>query len=207
MAGPGLHHRHDGLGRRALSGRAFRSPTSRRSSPGSTAAASSTISPAAPAAISTSSRRSCRASISACSWEATTPPPSRQVVKHAKVTAEARVKTPANAEKVLSGGKADLVSIVRGQIADPHLANKAKEGRAADIRPCISCNQLCIGRRMRDYWLSCLVNPSAGREFEWGGDATRRAESPARSSRRRRRAGRAGGRAGGGRARPPGASG
>ena len=39
-----------------------------------------------------------------------------------------------------------------------------------DIRPCISCNQLCIGRRLRDYWVSCLVNPSVGREAEWDGD-------------------------------------
>jgi NADPH-dependent 2,4-dienoyl-CoA reductase/sulfur reductase-like enzyme len=63
-----------------------------------------------------------------------------------------------------------LVSIVRGQIADPHLANKAREGRPEDIRPCLSCNQMCWGRRYRDYWISCLINPSAGREFEWGGD-------------------------------------
>ena len=27
-----------------------------------------------------------------------------------------------------------------------------------------------LGRRYRDYWISCLVNPSTGREFEWGGD-------------------------------------
>src|SRR5262245_55817976 len=29
---------------------------------------------------------------------------------------------------------------------------------------------MCWGRRYRDYWISCLINPSAGREFEWGGD-------------------------------------
>jgi NADPH-dependent 2,4-dienoyl-CoA reductase/sulfur reductase-like enzyme len=29
---------------------------------------------------------------------------------------------------------------------------------------------MCWGRRFRDYWISCLINPSAGREFEWGGD-------------------------------------
>jgi NADPH-dependent 2,4-dienoyl-CoA reductase/sulfur reductase-like enzyme len=29
---------------------------------------------------------------------------------------------------------------------------------------------MCWGRRHRDYWISCLVNPSAGREFQWGGD-------------------------------------
>ena len=69
----------------------------------------------------------------------------------------------------LASGQADLVSIVRGQIADPHLVAKARADRAEDVRPCISCNQMCWGRRSRDYWISCLVNPSAGREFEWGG--------------------------------------
>ena len=63
-----------------------------------------------------------------------------------------------------------MVSIVRGQIADPHLVAKARAGRPEDVRGCISCNQLCWGRRSRDYWISCLINPSAGREAEWGGD-------------------------------------
>jgi NADPH-dependent 2,4-dienoyl-CoA reductase/sulfur reductase-like enzyme len=44
------------------------------------------------------------------------------------------------------------------------------QDRPGDIRPCISCNHMCWGRRSRDYWISCLVNPSAGREFQWGGD-------------------------------------
>ncbi len=89
------------------------------------------------------------------------------VVRHALVTAESRIKTPANAEQALADGICDLTSLVRAQIADPCLADKAAAGRAEDIRPCISCNQLCIGRRVRDYWLSCLVNPAAGREWEW----------------------------------------
>ncbi|MBT6509348.1 MAG: oxidoreductase, partial [Rhodospirillaceae bacterium] len=93
----------------------------------------------------------------------------RSVVRNAVVQAESHVRTPENADKVIADGMADMVSIVRGQIADPHLANKAREGRAEDVRPCISCNQLCWGRRARDYWVSCLVNPSAGREWEWGG--------------------------------------
>jgi 2,4-dienoyl-CoA reductase-like NADH-dependent reductase (Old Yellow Enzyme family) len=102
----------------------------------------------------------------------------KEVVKHARVTAEARVKTPENAEKVIAEGKADMVSIVRGQIADPHLANKAKEGRPEDIRPCISCNQLCLGRRLRDYWISCISNPSVAREHQWDGDSTPAASKP-----------------------------
>ncbi|MCU0790938.1 MAG: FAD-dependent oxidoreductase, partial [Nitratireductor sp.] len=99
-------------------------------------------------------------------------------VKRALVVAESHVRTPANAETVLGEGAADLVSIVRGQIADPHLAAKAGDDRPEDVRGCISCNQMCWGRRSRDYWISCLVNPSAGREFEWGGDRFTPAAKP-----------------------------
>ena len=101
----------------------------------------------------------------------------KSAVSHALVTAESHIRTPENAQTVLSTGQADLVSIVRGQIADPHLANKAKSGRAEDIRPCLSCNQMCWGRRSRDYWISCVVNPSSGREFEWGGDRFTKTDS------------------------------
>jgi 2,4-dienoyl-CoA reductase-like NADH-dependent reductase (Old Yellow Enzyme family) len=104
----------------------------------------------------------------------------KQVVRHALVQAESHIRTPASAEAVLAAGHADLVSIVRGQIADPHLVAKARAGRADEVRPCISCNQLCWGRRSRDYWISCLVNPSAGREFEWGGDRFEPAAEPRR---------------------------
>jgi thioredoxin reductase len=58
------------------------------------------------------------------------------------------------------------------------MANKAMEGRAEDVRPCLSCNQMCWGRRYRDYWISCVVNPSSGREFEWGGDRFTPAGAP-----------------------------
>ena len=104
----------------------------------------------------------------------------KSTVRHALVTAESHIRTPENAESVLSEGCADLVSIVRGQIADPHLANKAAAGRPEDIRGCLSCNQMCWGRRSRDYWISCVINPSAGREWEWGGDRFTPAERPKR---------------------------
>jgi len=102
----------------------------------------------------------------------------KQVVKHARVQCESHVRTPENANSVIASGQADMVSIVRGQIADPQLAGKAEADRDEDIRPCLSCNQMCWGRRSRDYWISCLVNPSAGREFEWGGDRFVRSEHP-----------------------------
>ena len=102
----------------------------------------------------------------------------KSVLKHALVTAESRIKTPQNGEEVLASGAADMVSIVRGQIADPYWVSKARADRAEDIRPCISCNQICIGRRFRDYWSSCLVNPSVARETEWNGDVPSPTDSP-----------------------------
>ncbi len=94
----------------------------------------------------------------------------KSTLKNAIVTSESLVRTPENANAILGAGEADLVSIVRGQIADPHMVNKAAAGRAEDIRGCLSCNQQCWGRRGRDYWISCLINPSVGHEHEWGGD-------------------------------------
>ena len=101
----------------------------------------------------------------------------KRVVRNAVVQAESHIRTPAAAEAVLAAGEADMVSIVRGQIADPFLVTKAREDRAEDVRPCISCNQLCWGRRSRDYWISCLGNASAGREWS-AGDIPPRSESP-----------------------------
>jgi 2,4-dienoyl-CoA reductase-like NADH-dependent reductase (Old Yellow Enzyme family) len=77
----------------------------------------------------------------------------KKVVRHAVVQAESHIRTPEAAEAVLAAGEADLVSIVRGQIADPHLVAKARADRADTVRPCISCNQLCWARRSRDYWI------------------------------------------------------
>ncbi len=99
------------------------------------------------------------------------------VVKNCLVTAESHIRTPDNANEVIGSGGADMVSIVRGQIADPHLVNKALRGNPEDIRGCLSCNQMCWGRRGRDYWISCVVNPSVGREWEWGGDRFAKAEA------------------------------
>jgi len=102
----------------------------------------------------------------------------KQCVTHALVTSESHIRTPENANTILGSGEADLVSIVRGQIADPHLVSKAEAGQDDDIRGCLSCNQQCWGRRGRDYWISCLINPSVGREHEWGGDRITAAQSP-----------------------------
>jgi len=80
------------------------------------------------------------------------------------VGAVGRIHTPALAEDLLQQGKADLIAVGRGLIADPEWAKKSQEGRPEAIRPCISCNQGCSDRMYFQQDISCTVNPSVGRE-------------------------------------------
>ena len=70
-----------------------------------------------------------------------------------------------SAVDLLKSGNADIVQFGRQSIADPQFANKLREGRREDVRPCIVCNEECIGRIFgRLTQLSCTVNPSVGFE-------------------------------------------
>jgi 2,4-dienoyl-CoA reductase-like NADH-dependent reductase (Old Yellow Enzyme family) len=53
------------------------------------------------------------------------------------VMAAGRIRFPDLAERALASGQVDFVAIGRGVIADPEWVTKAREGRAAEIRPCI----------------------------------------------------------------------
>ncbi|MFI0468352.1 mycofactocin system FadH/OYE family oxidoreductase 2 [Saccharopolyspora sp. 5N102] len=75
-----------------------------------------------------------------------------------------RIKDPLQAERALEEGHCDLVGVVRGQIADPDFAAKARSGHGGDIRTCLSCNQECVGRMGLNRWLGCIENPRTGRE-------------------------------------------
>ncbi len=75
-----------------------------------------------------------------------------------------RFKDPLQADRALDAGHCDLIGVVRGQIADPDFAAKARSGHATDIRTCLSCNQECVGRMGLNRWLGCIENPRTGRE-------------------------------------------
>ena len=77
-----------------------------------------------------------------------------------------RIQDPATAEKVLALGRADLVGMGRPLLADPELPNKAREGRAGEIRPCMACNQGCLANTFFDRPITCLSNARCGRELE-----------------------------------------
>ncbi len=77
-----------------------------------------------------------------------------------------RFKDPLQAERAIADGHCDLVGVVRGQIADPDFAAKARAGAADEIRLCLSCNQECVGRMGLNRWMGCIENPRTGREHE-----------------------------------------
>ncbi len=77
-----------------------------------------------------------------------------------------RINSPEVGEAVLADGCADMVSMARPFLADPEFVNKAATGRAAQIAPCIACNQACLDHTFSGKISSCLVNPRAGHETE-----------------------------------------
>ncbi len=83
------------------------------------------------------------------------------------VMAVGRLDIPELAEKVVEEGKADMVVIGRGLLADPYWPNKVQEGRIDDIRPCIGCHD-GDQRMIQGKPLSCAVNPACCREGLYG---------------------------------------
>ncbi|RUS58822.1 NADPH-dependent 2,4-dienoyl-CoA reductase [Pseudorhodobacter sp. E13] len=77
-----------------------------------------------------------------------------------------RINTPDVAEGILAGGQADMVSMARPFLADPEFVAKAAAGKAAQIAPCIACNQACLDHTFSGKLTSCLVNPRACAETE-----------------------------------------
>lgn len=72
---------------------------------------------------------------------------------------------PETAVELIESGNVDFAMIGRGLIADPELPNKLLEGRREDVRPCIRCNENCIGRIWNNHTkLSCSVNIQAMEE-------------------------------------------
>jgi 2,4-dienoyl-CoA reductase-like NADH-dependent reductase (Old Yellow Enzyme family) len=79
-----------------------------------------------------------------------------------------RINQPQEAERILAAGAADMCGMTRAMICDPEMANKARSGKAEDIRACIGCNQACIGHFQLGLSISCIQHPETGRETTYG---------------------------------------
>ncbi|HET6633243.1 MAG TPA: NADPH-dependent 2,4-dienoyl-CoA reductase [Rhodanobacteraceae bacterium] len=77
-----------------------------------------------------------------------------------------RINTPELAERILASGDADMVSMARPFLADPHWVRKAAANQADSINTCIACNQACLDNVFANKRASCLVNPRACYETE-----------------------------------------
>ncbi|MFM1651742.1 FAD-dependent oxidoreductase [Brevibacillus sp. B_LB10_24] len=86
---------------------------------------------------------------------------------NAPVFMNLRVNDPVIADKILASGQADVVGMTRALICDPHMPNKASQGKTEEIRYCIGCNQACIGHMEIGLPISCIQNPVTGRELQY----------------------------------------
>ncbi|WP_045419890.1 NADPH-dependent 2,4-dienoyl-CoA reductase [Vibrio jasicida] len=77
-----------------------------------------------------------------------------------------RINTPDDAERILSSGHADMVSMARPFLADPYFVAKAEQEKSQLINTCIGCNQACLDNVFKGKRASCLVNPLACYETE-----------------------------------------
>ncbi len=75
-----------------------------------------------------------------------------------------RMDDPDMALKAIEDGDCDMVSLGRPLLADPDYVNKLRAGKMDEIRPCISCQEGCMGRIQEYSMINCAVNPQAARE-------------------------------------------
>ena len=78
-----------------------------------------------------------------------------------------RMEIPDLAAAAIAEGKADMVSLGRGLLADPYWPTKVLEEKIDRIRPCLACHDGCDERITLGRPLSCAVNPACGREKDY----------------------------------------
>ena len=87
----------------------------------------------------------------------------KEVVK-VPVICAGKLANPDLSSQAVKDGWIDIVSLGRPLLADANYANKLRSGRKADIRPCINCQEGCMGRIQNFSLVNCAVNPQCARE-------------------------------------------
>jgi 2-enoate reductase len=75
-----------------------------------------------------------------------------------------RMDNPDMALASIENGDCDVIGLGRPLLADPDYVNKLRSNRFDEIRPCISCQEGCMGRVQEYSMINCAVNPQAARE-------------------------------------------
>lgn len=88
------------------------------------------------------------------------------IKKHIRkpVSCVGSLNDPAQMERIIASGEADLVEIGRALLADPYLPEKAYHDHADDITPCLRCYE-CFGETAKSETVKCTVNPTMGHQL------------------------------------------
>lgn len=89
----------------------------------------------------------------------------KKVVTTIPVMSVSMLREPSYCNKLLEEQKLDFVCLGRPLICDPYWPQKARTGKAHEIRKCISCLEGC-NRVHKGQSISCALNPAAGGERE-----------------------------------------
>jgi 2-enoate reductase len=96
--------------------------------------------------------------------------PYNQILKKAlkvPVITAGRMDNPDLAAKAIESRQTDMIGLARPLMADPDLPLKVFVGKSERVRPCLSCQEGCMGRLERFGQISCAVNPNCGREADY----------------------------------------
>lgn len=77
-----------------------------------------------------------------------------------------RMDNPDMALHALEDHVCDMISLGRPLLADESYVNKLRAGKVKSIRPCLSCQEGCMGRVQTYSSLNCAVNPRCCREVD-----------------------------------------
>ena len=88
-------------------------------------------------------------------------------VVDAPVICAGRMDDPDLALRAVNEGACDIVSLGRPLLADDEYVNKLRRHQLHLVRPCLSCQEGCLGRIQEYAAINCAVNPQCGREAEW----------------------------------------
>ena len=114
-------------------------------------------------------------------YELETAEPVTRVTGNIPSIVTGRYRTMEEVDQAIRVGQADLVGMTRATIADPDLVNKTRSGQASRVRPCIACNQGCVGQLLGPLRkVGCAVNAAAGFETQWGDDKLAGVDTPKR---------------------------
>ena len=95
----------------------------------------------------------------------------KKAVPEMLVSTHGGIDDPQMMEDIISEGRADIIEMGRGILADQFFPEKAVSGREDEIVPCLRCSS-CLAQSATNGSTMCVVNPVVGNEFNndivWG---------------------------------------